>query len=142
MAGWYYGLLVTAAPAVESAAVETPVTTAGPARSFGTQYRHMTVSRELREKERKARKAARKLRERVTAEIKTQDWYADPEAATAATDFLKTEIAETYEPQFLDAGERERSITDAMIRHLMHRAYLRAIMAAIEDDEDLLLLAA
>jgi hypothetical protein len=71
----------------EGAVVETPVTTAG--RSFGTQYREKTISRELREKERAERRAqrraeyaereaARALPVEITALLEVTPWAAEP----------------------------------------------------------------
>ena len=71
----------------DGAVVETPVTTAG--RSFGTQYREKTISRELREKERAERRAqrraeyaereaARALPVEITAQLQVAQWLPEP----------------------------------------------------------------
>lgn len=111
----------------------TPVTTAGPHRSGGTGYRAKTISRELRDKERAARKAARKVRTRVVAALQDEPWFAGNEKAALA--YLKTGIESEIVPQFIEDGYG-RALMDAAIVYLIRQAALQ-----FEQDEDFLLLA-
>ena len=72
---------------IDGAVVDTPVTTAG--RSYGTQYRAKTISRELREQERAERRAqrraeyaereaARALPLEITALLDATPWATEP----------------------------------------------------------------
>jgi hypothetical protein len=91
------------------AVVETPVTIAG--RSYGTQYREKTISRELREKERAERRAqrraeaaereaARALPVEITALLDINPWAtelpkpADPEISVTLDAFARVSAAE------------------------------------------------
>jgi hypothetical protein len=114
------------------------ITTAGPHRGFGTQYRAKTISRERREEERAAKRAAKKVRTRVVAALRKQDWFDDPELAKAAVNYVDEAVSTTFMPQFIEDGVGD-IIMDAAIRFLIREAFR---IAAEQDDDDLLLLAA
>jgi hypothetical protein len=111
--------------------VVPPVTTAG--RSYGSQYRAKTISRELREKERAARKAGRKLRTRVVAAMQDEPWFQRNQVV--ALDYVTKEIQTEFVPQFIEDGTGQR-LMDAAIAYLIREARARAEW----DDDDFLLL--
>lgn len=124
-----------------SVSAVTPITTAGGYRPAATQYRAKTISRELREQEREAKRqariAAKELQERVRAELRKEAWFNNPELAREAMTFVKAEIAEQYVPRFITDGAGIE-LTAAAFATLMREA----IAFAIErEDEDFLLLA-
>lgn len=99
---------------IDGAVVETPVTTAG--RSFGTQYREKTISRELREKERAERRArrraeyaereaARALPIEITALLDLTPWATEPpkplDPAVSETLLAFARVAEAEDEDFL-----------------------------------------
>jgi len=91
--------------------VEPPVTIAG--RSFGTQYREVTISRELREKERAARRAQRQAEREareaalvLPSEITVQltQWMPEPkpiDPAALATLQAFARVGEAEDDDFL-----------------------------------------
>lgn len=97
------------------AVVETPaVTTAG--RSYGTQYREITISRELREKERAARREKRKAEQEareialalppeISALIDVTAWLPQPpmpiDPAVIATLDAFARVGEAEDDDFL-----------------------------------------
>lgn len=99
---------------IDGAVVDTPVTTAG--RSYGTQYRAKTISRELREKERaerraqriaehEARNAAFALPPEITALLDITPWATEPpkplDPAVSETLLAFARVAEAEDEDFL-----------------------------------------
>ena len=111
-----------------AAVATSPVTTAGPARSFGTQYRAKTLSREARERERD------KARRRIIRDVEAEGYAATP----GLTSLIDTELEDALLADF----ELTRKRWSAEHARIERTILLAAINAAIAEEEAVLLLLA
>jgi len=109
-------------------ATETAVTTAGPARSFGTQYRAKTLSREARERERD------KARKRIVRAFKDEGLTTTPG--------LNSLIDAQLEAAIMADFELTRKRWEAEHKRIERLILLAAINAAIDEEDAVLLLLA
>lgn len=107
---------------------DTAVTTAGPARSFGTQYRAKTLSREARERERA------KARKRIVRSLEAE--------GVTTTPGLNSLIEAGLEDAIMADFELTRKRWEAEHKRIERLILLAAINAAIDEEEAVLLLLA
>ena len=118
---------------------DAPVTTAGGRRSSATQYRAKTLSRELREKERDAKRQARELHRLAMVALKAEG--VTKEIGVKWTRRLIDEAIEEQPKPGAVSGPELQPAVNAIVAWIVARALERQNIESDEADIELLLLA-